>query len=548
MFFLSLSENKAKFANNNSIHKMRSTRNYISLFLLLALMSCSSSNDKLYEQLETQLAQRQAKTKAKEEHLEALKRKLHACRDKNRRYALCDSLVEQYLLFNYDSAEKYIGKAMVAAQELGNLAYINKIRMLDAYILATSGHYSEAKQMMESVGKEALSGKDVVFYYETWRWIYNTWEAFMKDDARAEEYAAQGAAYLDTLCSIVPETTAEGLYFNAERQWRRGNLMEAEKLYLKCISMLSQTDRRYASACCALAMVYEMQKRDDDFERYIILAAISDQSIPLKENLAMQELARFLSKNRMDHPRAQRYLVYAVEDAIYYNNRLRLTEIARKLPDVASGYLNEEEAQDMRHAIVVAVISVLALGLFCITVYATSQNRKLKAQRSLRIALNEKLKATNRSREQYVSLFIELCAAYIDKYNKLQRTIERKVKAHQTDDLLQLLHNNRMKDTDAKEFFMNFDHAFLNLYPLFVEEFNALLLPEHRIVLKKDQLLNTELRIMAFLRLGIKDTPRIAALLQYSTQTIYNYRSTLKNHAIDKDNFEDNVAMLCEVN
>ena len=137
---------------------MRSTRNYISLFLLLALMSCSSSNDKLYEQLETQLAQRQAKTKAKEEHLEALKRKLHACRDKNRQYALCDSLVEQYLLFNSDSAEKYIGKAMVAAQELGNLAYINKIRMLDAYILATSGHYSEAKQMMESVGKWLVVG------------------------------------------------------------------------------------------------------------------------------------------------------------------------------------------------------------------------------------------------------------------------------------------------------------------------------------------------------------------------------------------------------
>lgn len=526
---------------------MRSTI-HITILLLLALMSCSHDNDRLYDQLEQHLAKRQEVTKAKEEHLASIRRRLDACKDDDSRYAFCDSLVEQYLLFNSDSAEKYIGKAMAVAQKLGNVAYINKIRMLDAYILATSGHYGEAKQMMESVGKETLAGKDVVFYYETWRWTYNTWEAYLKDDAKAARYAERGAAYLDTLCSIVPATTADGLYFKAEHQWQMGNLKAAEELYLKCIAMLNPSNRRYASACCALAKVYETQKRDDDFEHYMIHAAISDQSIPLKENLALQELALFLSKNKSDHPRAQRYLVYAVEDAIYYNNRLRLTEIARKLPNIALGYQEVEEAQDTRHNIIIAIISLLALGLLGIAIYATSQNNKLKAQRTLRIALNEKLKATNRCREQYVSLFIGLCAAYIDKYNKFQKTIERKVKAHQTDDLLQLLHSNRMKDTDAKEFFMNFDRAFLNLYPQFVDEFNALLMPEHRIELKKDQLLNTELRIMAFMRLGIKDTPRIATLLMYSAQTIYNYRSVLKSHAIDKDNFEDNVAMLCEVN
>lgn len=532
----------------NHSPKMRSTR-HITMLLLLALMSCSHDNDRLYDQLEQHLAKRQEVTKAKEEHLASVRRRLDACKDENSRYAFCDSLVEQYLLFNADSAEKYIEKAMVIAQGLGNEEYINRNRIVNAYILATSGHYSDAKQMLEDVRTAALTDKkDVVYYYETWRWTYNTWEAYLKDDAKAARYAERGDAYLDTLCSIVPATTADGLYFKAEQQWRRGNLKAAEELYLKCIAMLNPSNRRYASACCALAMVYETQKRDDDFERYMLLAAISDQSIPLKENLAIQELARFLSRKRLDHTRAQRYLVYAVEDAIYYNNRLRLTEIARKLPNIALGYQEVEEAQDTRHNIIIAIISLLALGLLGIAIYATSQNHKLKTQRTLRIALNEKLKATNRSREKYVSLFIGLCAAYIDKYNKFQKTIERKVKAHQTDDLLQLLHTNRMKDTDTKEFFMNFDRAFLNLYPQFVDEFNGLMMPEHRIELKKDQLLNTELRIMAFLRLGIKDTPRIATLLMYSAQTIYNYRSVLKSHAIDKDNFEDNVAMLCEVN
>ncbi len=116
------------------------------------------------------------------------------------------------------------------------------------------------------------------------------------------------------------------------------------------------------------------------------------------------------------------------------------------------------------------------------------------------------------------------------------------------DDLLTMLHSNRMKDSDAKEFFLNFDRAFLNLYPQFVEEFNALLQPEYRIELKKGMLLNSELRIMALIRLGVKDTANIASLLLYSAQTIYNYRSTLRNHAIDKEHFEEHVAQLCEVN
>lgn len=309
--------------------------------------------------------------------------------------------------------------------------------------------------------------------------------------------------------------------------------------------MLTPEQRRYASATCALAMVYEMQGRYDDFEHYIILAAISDNIIPLKENLAMQILAKYLSQQRNDNTLAQRYLIYSVEDAIYYNGRLRLTEIARKLPDIALGYQSQEEAQDKQEATAIAVVGLLTLGLLCVAIYSMRQNRDLKAQRRMRIALNEKLRATNNRREQYVSLFIELCAAYIDKYNRFQKTIERKIKAHQTDDLLQLVHTSRMKDTDAKEFFMNFDRAFLDLYPQFVEEFNALLQPEHRIILKKDQLLNAELRIMAFLRLGIKDTTNIATMLMYSPQTIYNYRSSLKSRAIAKDSFEDDVTHLC---
>lgn len=517
----------------------------LTLFLLAyILISCQDANNHLYDELETLIAQRADYTNEKKQRLEGKKRVLSSHKDTEEHYRLCSDLADEYMLFNADSAYRYIGIALQDARRLNHHDHINRCIIRQAYVLATAGRYNEAETMVMGIPVSELNHKDSVAYYETCRWTYNVWEAYTNDNI----YAQKGQEYLDTLISIVPANTADGLYFRAERQWAMGNLKQAEDLYIKCIGLLKDTERRYASATCALAMVYKQQGRLDDFEHYILLAAISDHKVPLKENLAMQELAQFMSQERHDFHRAQRYLVYAVEDAIFYNNKLRLTEIARKLPDIAVGYQHAEEYVRGKQIVIITVISLLAIGLLVTLCHIFRQNKDLKSQRKMRIALNEKLKATNKSREQYVSLFIELCAAYIDKYNKLQKTIERKVKAHQVDDLLALLHSSRVKDSDTKEFFMNFDRAFLTLYPLFVEEFNKLLSPEHHLRLKQGQLLNPELRIMALVRLGVKDTAKIATLLLYSPQTIYNYRSTLRSHALDKERFEENVAQLCEVN
>ena len=153
--------------------------------------------------------------------------------------------------------------------------------------------------------------------------------------------------------------------------------------------------------------------------------------------------------------------------------------------------------------------------------------------------LNKALVNTNHTREEYVSLFMDLCAAYIDKLNKYQDLVKRKVKAKQTDDLLKLV--------NATKLFVNFDTAFLNLYPKFIEEFNALLREGEEIIPKRGEILNTELRIFALIRMGIQDSSRIATLLFYSPQTIYNHRSVVKNKAKMRDSFEKQVEELCAV-
>ena len=102
-------------------------------------------------------------------------------------------------------------------------------------------------------------------------------------------------------------------------------------------------------------------------------------------------------------------------------------------------------------------------------------------------------------------------------------------------------------EKEYANFYNNFDNTILTLFPTFVDEFNALLLPEYAIVPNQGKLLTPELRIFALIRLGITDSYKIAHLLHYSSSTIYNYRSKTKNKALgDRADFENKVMHICQ--
>ena len=292
-----------------------------------------------------------------------------------------------------------------------------------------------------------------------------------------------------------------------------------------------------------------------EYERYLIMAAISDMICPLKENMAMQELAMYIFKNKNgDLERANRYLNVSMEDAMFYNNRLRMLEIARKFPSIVSSYQEQSNIKNRRMTWAFVFICILSAGLIVSLIFIRQQVKQIRLRRRAIAEMNQKLRLlnqellhTNRSREEYISLFLDLCAAYIDKLSKYQELVRRKVKAKQIDDLLKIANSTKMPESDAKHFFVNFDTAFLTLYPNFIKEFNELLREGEEIVVKRGDLLNTELRIFALIRMGVKDSSRIATLLFYSPQTIYNYRTAVRNRARDRENFEEQVKQLCPI-
>ena len=175
-----------------------------------------------------------------------------------------------------------------------------------------------------------------------------------------------------------------------------------------------------------------------------------------------------------------------------------------------------------------------------------SNNELKDSNKALRNS-NDELVNTNAKRELMANAFIMLCYQYIERLDSQRKLVIRKIKANQQNELLSILSSSKRGTEESQNFFSQFDKIFLSLYPSFVNELNSLLIPEAQIELKEDNELTPTLRVAALVRLGVTESPKIAGILSYSLQTIYNYRSTLKNSAIDKEHFEENLQKVCSI-
>ena len=185
-------------------------------------------------------------------------------------------------------------------------------------------------------------------------------------------------------------------------------------------------------------------------------------------------------------------------------------------------------------------MSILMIGLISVMLVLRHEMHKMAV-------LQANLRAANTAKEVYISQFLQLCSIYMDKLNQFCKIASRKLAAGQTEELYRMTKSGKFIEEQSHEFYDVFDNAFLHIYPDFVNKVNALLRPECRIELRHGELLNTDLRILAFMRLGIEESARIAQILNYSLNTIYSYRNRLKSRAIDKENFESDVMSITSI-
>ncbi|MDE6410340.1 MAG: hypothetical protein K2K81_08910 [Muribaculaceae bacterium] len=525
------------------------------VFFFFALISFEiNARDINLERLDKTISNREHYLKLKEEKLDSLRHLLKDNNNKERQLQIYEMLFREFLAFSFDSAMTYVKRSEALVEPYDSYDTKKKIEIHKALSLATSGHFSHAVKILKSIDSKLLSKDLKEEFFSACEWTYGVWAAYSDKNTIAPELTEESVIYLDSLIEVTPASSPQFYYRLAEKALRSHNYPEAEKYYLQALNKTPITERLYAQAAYALAMTYNEMGNKDKYKKWLINAAISDQTIPLKENLALQELALFLNKEEGDVEKANTYLKIALEDAIFYNNRLRMLEIAEKTPNISNLYQNTIERQNRRLKIYILTIGILLLILvsFCIYIFrqrqavARSKDALAEMNRHSQL-LNAQLRETNKSREQYVSLFMDLCAAYIEKLNRFPMVLKIKVK--QLSDLKSVADRYvRPSEIDTREMFHNFDTAFLRLYPDYIEQFNSLLRPDKPILPKKGDLLSTDLRIYALVRMGISESHKIATLLFLSPQTIFNHRTQVRNRAIDRNNFEKDVMHICEVN
>jgi hypothetical protein len=522
----------------------------IFIFFIVCTLSVNAKNrlDSLLTELDKTIEQEEHYTSLKEERIKGLKQDLLKISGIDARFRLYKEIFNEYEAFICDSAYQYSLLCLSLDEQQKNIYWINESKLQISSTLTISGMYPEAVELLSSIDKAALGEEQIIDYYTNYYHAYNEWGEYA-EYSYAAKYKEKGKAYQDSVLALVKPDSFEYVMEYSWRYMEQEEYDKAKKLLLSYLPEIKQDTRQYAMITSIIGILYWYLDDIEKHQEYLAISAISDIKAAVKENTSLRSLANVIFQKGGELERANNYIKKSLSDANFYNARLRSIQISKLYPLIENAYQLEREQQQKRLHMLLIVISILSILLILTIIYIINQFRKLAEARKQTLIANEKLKSNNIAlaeanhiKEEYLGRFLSLCSLYIEKMEKHHRALNKKAKEGNLDELYKTLKSNQFIEDELKDFYHNFDSAFLNIFPNFVNQFNALLIEEERVIPKQDEKLTTELRIFALIRLGITDSQKIAEFLRYSITTIYNYRSKYRNKSVvPRDEFENEI-------
>lgn len=517
------------------------------LLALSGATSCTLSQDKLPDsdillpgqalgRLNHAIAHAPQYRQEKEQTFDSLKKELGEAPDRLTKCRVSFKLTEQYRQVNADSSLFYAFQALRLAPE-DSSALKTRGHLAVANAMSTAGLFIPATHTIDSIRQCALDIPEKIELWKSSRMLYSYMLAYVQDHGIfAERYRKYYIACDDSLLAHLPKDDNFYKFIHCERLVSEDYMSQAKTNLENLMKKLPPESNLYGMAAYQLAEVY---KSKGDFKGYamkLALAAESDIKGCVREGLALPTLANWLYEHG-DLDNAFNYINFALEDANTGNIRMRTVSIATLMPVIDEAYRSKINAQKNQILIYLFVTLVLFL------IAAASLAGMVRGYKRMH-ANEKKLASTSKKLEAYVGNFIGLCSNYASRLDMLTKLVTRKICAGQSDDLLKLISSGKFTEDDNEEFYKLIDKALLDLFPDFVESINTLLLPDKQITLSNSDPLTPELRIYAFVRLGVDQSNRIAQILNYSVNTVYSYRNRMRNRAIDRDNFDRQVASL----
>ncbi|MDR3217437.1 MAG: DUF6377 domain-containing protein [Dysgonamonadaceae bacterium] len=540
------------------------------LLLLLLFMAfglqAKSEMDSIFQVLFQAMNNEKIYTEKKEEGIAAIKKMLdiNDITDEQR-YSVYDHLYNEYRSFKIDSAVHYLEFNLKIAEKLNNVAYIYNTKLKLSFSYWIRGRFLESINILNELDRsrfERLPEWLLIEYYESYKRIYLYYSA--KD--KHNHYYPISNLYRDSLLSLIPEDSFSHHVLTAEKLAVEDHADEAIRVLMEALEKSQAEDHERAILENIIANIYGEKRNIEMQKKYYALSAICDIKNAIKENASMMELA-FLLYEGGDINKAYKCIKASMDDAVFCNARFRTFEISKVFPIIEHAYQEKELKQKKELQGYLLIVSFLSLFLIVAVGYVYRQmkriarirkelyhtnlklndlntdlqnsNAKLHELNGQLSEVNQKLAETNRVKEAYLGKFIDLCSNYIEKLDNYRRGLNKIANSGKMDQLLKSLKSSQFIEDELSDFYTNFDETFLRIYPTFITDFNDLFPDEEKQHPKQGELLNTELRVYALIRLGINDSAKIAVFLRYSITTVYTYRSKLKSKSLHPKKFEE---------
>ena len=543
-------------------------KNIIIFLCLCTICMCrlhaadSSRADSLLLKLDQAIKERPIYMEQKELKLVELKRLLHRQIPDEERFAILGTLLDEYRSFNTDSALHMAEEREQIAIRLGNREYIDNARMNKADVLGMTGMYKEVMDLMRNIHIDRLPVDIHPYYYHIYRTVYGLMADYAVTAYEKKLYTELTDKYRDSLLLVNKDNLLIHTLIQSDQYNVRNEYDKAIRLLTDYLAL--QKDYEHDVAICAytLSESYRLKGDKEKEKEYLIVSAMADMKTAVREYISLRKLAVLLYQEG-DIERAYSYVKICMEDAAACNARLRKLEILEIFPIINDAYRQKTEKQQEQMKWALVSISLLSLFLLLAIFYVYKQMKKVAAARREVIDANKRLKELNDElhlsnaqlkeanhsiaensylKEEYIGRYMDQCSVYLEKMDNYRRSLGKIAATGNVEELYKNIKSSKFIEGELKEFYTNFDNTFLQLFPTFVEDFNALLADDEQISLKAGERMNTELRIFALIRLGITDSVKIAQFLRYSVTTIYNYRTKVRNKAAgDRDLLEQEV-------
>ena len=537
-------------------------------------------NRKLLHSLDSLLEQQDLFVRVKEERIKQLKMQYSRVKDVKELYAMNRMVYLEYRVYDADSALHYINKNIQLAQQTNNRTWEVVSLLEQSFVLTSSGLLTESLKAVSDIQPEELPQNLRSEYFGRLCTLYSRLRDYSSENSQlSEHYNNLQKAFRDSV--YLTATPDELRYWNC-RAWLYLGTPEIEPVkqaFEENKQTLSNDSRKYSIATYNLSAIYRSENNESKYLENLILSAMADIRSVNGDIGSLQEIAEYLFKHG-EIDRAYNYILYCSQKAMLFHNRVRIVKMSHLQNQIYKAYQEQSRTQQKRLQASLIAVSFLFLVLIGAFLFIRKQMRRLK-EANLKLdstnqklsvnmdalstahqrleevnmqlkdlntqlqEVNDQLRESNYVKEEYIGYVFNICSTYISKLEEFRKNINRKLKVGQIEDVKAMTDSSATASNELKEFYQNFDTIFLHLYPDFVGDFNALLLPEERIELKEGELLNTELRIHALIRLGITDSVKIADFLHCSAQTVYNNRLRTRNKSIiPKEDFINAVKKL----